>query len=757
MSKNNTKVKDTQNVSNKKLLYSMLAFFILFIFLLGRLIFLQFVQGASLKEDATRQQTMSKVITPKRGAIYDSTGKILAISSDVNTVTINPKLIVSKDGDKVNELETKLKKEKVAKAFSEIFELDYNEVLEKVNSESNTQTIIKKVETDKITELKQWMETEKISSGINIDEDSKRTYPYNNLASNLIGVCGADNYGIAGIEQSWNDVLTGTPGKVTTSKDAYKEEIPDQNQEYIAAEDGSDLVLTIDFNIQSIVEKYLKQAVQENVCTRGGVAVAMRPSTGDILAMATYPDFNLNTPFEPNTEELKSKWDSLESSEKTNELFLMWKNRVVADTYGPGSTFKLITSATALEENITGTDVANDFTCTLVQDVDGQKIHCWADVAHGTLSLREALQKSCNPAFMQLGLRMGSTMLNRYYDAFGFFDKTGIKLPGESVGRFHNKGSITNVDLATMSFGERITVTPIQLVTAISAIANDGVLMKPRIVKQIVNPTTNAVTNIETETVRQVISKSTAEKLKDLMQSVVDDGSGRYAQVTGYSVGGKTGTSEPLSGKEEEGYVASFVAISPTENPEICLLVALFDPTGPDGHQGGQVCGPVISKMLKEILPELGLTSEDARTSVTAPTTTSSNVELVTVPDIRNKTVAEAEKKLEELGFKTSINIEGDKNTTLVTNQTPKPGLALPKNSIIFLYTAENTVSTSVQVPNLKGMTYATAVNALKSVNLNISPEGTGKVISQEIAAGESVEEGTVIKVTLHEEIADTQ
>ena len=757
MNKNNTKVKDTQNVSNKKLLYSMLVFFILFVLLVTRLIFLQFVQGASLKESATRQQTLSKVITPKRGTIYDSTGKTLAISSDVNTVTINPKLIVSKDGDKVNEIETKLKKEKVAKALSDIFELDYNEVLEKVNSESNTQTIVKKVETGKIDELKKWMEDEKISTGINIDEDSKRTYPYNNLASNLIGVCGTDNYGISGIEQSWNDVLTGTPGKITTSKDAHKQEIPDQNQEYIAAEDGSNLVLSIDVNIQNIVEKYLKQAVQENSCTRGGIAVAMKPSTGDILAMATYPDFNLNTPFEPNTEELKAKWDSLESSERTTQLFLMWKNRVVSDTYEPGSTFKLITASTALEENVTGTDVANDFTCTLVQDVDGQKIHCWAHTAHGNLTLRQALQKSCNPAFMQLGLRLGSTTLNRYYDAFGFFDKTGIALPGESVGRFHNKGNITNVDLATMSFGERITVTPIGLVSAISAIANDGVLMKPRIVKQVINPTTNTVTNIETEKVRQVISKSTSEKMRDMMKSVVEDGSGRYAQVAGYSIGGKTGTSEPLSGKEHEGYVASFVAISPTENPEICLLVALFDPTGEDGHQGGQVCGPVIAKMLKEILPTLGLTSEDARTSVNTPTTTSSNVELATVPDIRNKTVAEAEKKLEELGFKTSINISTDKNSTLITNQTPKPGLSLPKNSTIFLYTAENTVSTSVQVPNLKGMTYSTAVNALKAVNLNISPEGTGKVISQEIAAGESVEEGTVIKVTLHEEISDTQ
>ena len=279
---------------------------------------MQFVQGADLKEQAYNQQTTDQIISTSRGTIYDSTGKTLAISTPTDTVTINPKKIVGS-----NDEETKTKKEKVAKAFSEIFELDYNETLEKVNSTSNVQTIARKVDKDKIDKLKEWMETEKISTGINIDEDTKRVYPYNNLASNLIGFCGTDNTGIQGIEDSWNSVLQGTPGKLTTSTDAIQEEIPDSNQTYIPAENGSDIVLTIDYYIQTVLEKYLKQAVEENNAESGTV-VAMAPSTGDILGMACYPDYNLNTPFEPNTEELKATWDTLDSTAQSDALYNMF-------------------------------------------------------------------------------------------------------------------------------------------------------------------------------------------------------------------------------------------------------------------------------------------------------------------------------------------------------------------------------------------------------------------------------------------------
>lgn len=695
-----------------------------------------------LKGKAYNQQTTDQIISTSRGTIYDSTGKTLAISTPTDTVTINPKKIVANTPE-----ETKAKKEKVAKAFSDIFELNYDETLEKVNSTSNVQTIAKKVDKTKIDELKSWMEEEKISTGINIDEDTKRVYPYNNLASNLIGFCGTDNTGIQGIEDSWNKVLQGTPGKLTTSTDAIREEIPDSNQTYIPAENGSDIVLTLDFNIQTILEKYLKQAVEENHADSGTV-VALAPSTGDVLGMACYPDYNLNTPFEPNTDELKSTWDKLDSATQSNELYSMWKNDVISSPYEPGSPYKLITAAVALEENITSEDVAGDFYCDGVYVVADRKISCWTQGHKGTKTLRQALQVSCNPSLMQLGQRIGAPTLYKYYEAFGFFNKTNIDLPQEASSTYWELEDVNDVELATMSFGQRFTITPIQLVSAISAIANDGVLMKPRIVKQIINPETGTTTDIEPVQVRQVISKSTSERMRDLMKSVVDDGSGRLAKVEGYSIGGKTGTSEPQAGREDEGYIASYVAIAPTEKPEICLLMAIHNPNpnGQGSHQGGQVCGPVISQMLTEILPILGINSSNIQTP-TSPV--EENTSYVTVPDIRNKTVTEAEKILKQAGFNTKINISGDKNTTLITDQNPKPGSSIPKKSIIVLYSAENDTRVSVKVPDFKGKSLSQAENMAKANNINITSEGSGTVVSQSIMVDTAVEEGTIVKLIL--------
>lgn len=746
--KNNRLYKSANNefstnlLAVKKFRIVLASLLIIFLLLLIRLIWLQFVQGSALKEKAYNQQTTDQIISTSRGTIYDSTGKTLAISTPTDTVTINPKKIVANTPE-----ETKAKKEKVAKAFSDIFELNYDETLEKVNSTSNVQTIAKKVDKTKIDELKSWMEEEKISTGINIDEDTKRVYPYNNLASNLIGFCGTDNTGIQGIEDSWNKVLQGTPGKLTTSTDAIREEIPDSNQTYIPAENGSDIVLTLDFNIQTILEKYLKQAVEENHADSGTV-VALAPSTGDVLGMACYPDYNLNTPFEPNTDELKSTWDKLDSATQSNELYSMWKNDVISSPYEPGSPYKLITAAVALEENITSEDVAGDFYCDGVYVVADRKISCWTQGHKGTKTLRQALQVSCNPSLMQLGQRIGAPTLYKYYEAFGFFNKTNIDLPQEASSTYWELEDVNDVELATMSFGQRFTITPIQLVSAISAIANDGVLMKPRIVKQIINPETGTTTDIEPVQVRQVISKSTSERMRDLMKSVVDDGSGRLAKVEGYSIGGKTGTSEPQAGREDEGYIASYVAIAPTEKPEICLLMAIHNPNpnGQGSHQGGQVCGPVISQMLTEILPILGINSSNIQTP-TSPV--EENTSYVTVPDIRNKTVTEAEKILKQAGFNTKINISGDKNTTLITDQNPKPGSSIPKKSIIVLYSAENDTRVSVKVPDFKGKSLSQAENMAKANNINITSEGSGTVVSQSIMVDTAVEEGTIVKLIL--------
>lgn len=711
--------------------------FILLLLLLIRLFYLQTIKSSFLKEMVYNQLITTRVISTKRGTIYDSSGNQLAMSSEVDTVTINPsKIKVNNNEEKTKEL-----KEKVAKGLSDIFELDYEETLEKVNSQNSVETIIKKVEEDKVNTLKDWMEENKISAGINIDSDTKRYYPYNNLASNLVGFCGDDNQGLEGIEYYWDSILSGTPGKIVTTTDAAQSIIPDKNEQYIPAENGSNITLTIDLTIQSIAEKYLKQAVIENNCSRGGNIIIMDPSTGDILAMATYPDYNLNSPFEPN-ESLSSTWDTLSNTAKNNSLQKMWRNKSVSDTYEPGSTFKLITASAALEEGIIETDALNDFNCIGYESVSGSTIKCTG--LHGSQTLRQALQNSCNPAFIQLGQRLGADNLYKYMNAFGLFTKTGIATSGEVTGLYFS--SVGPVELATASFGQRFTITPLQLITAVSSIANDGILMQPRIVKQIENPDTNTITTIDPVQVRKVISKETAKKMVNMMESVVTDGGGKFGQVNGYTVGGKTGTSEPSPGSENDGYVSSFVAISPVENTKVVVLLTLYDPNG-SSYYGGKICAPVVSQILSEVLPYLGIPSTDEEDSNDSSSQSTTNI---TLPDIRNKTVAEAKKILENAGLKCSISGSSDK---IVSDQVPKPGTSLASGSIVKLYAEGSDARVSSTVPDLKGMTLSQAKNSLESKNLNIKSSGNGKVISQDPTAGTSVEEGTVITVTLQEDL----
>ena len=709
-------------------------FFILAI--IFRLFWIQFVDASTLKERAYKQITANRVLSPKRGTIYDSTGKALAVSAEVDTISVNPSLLVVKnDQEKTNAL-----KEHIAKALSEIFELDYNEVLVKVTSTNSVETIAKKVETEKVAKLKKWMTDNKVTSGINIDEDTKRSYPYNNLASNLIGFCGNDNNGLAGLEYYWDSTLTGTPGKVTTAIDAAQDAIPDEEEQYIAPENGSNITLSIDVNIQTIVEKYLKQAVDENNCKNGGSMILMDPSTGDILAMATYPDYNLNTPFEPN-ESMLATWDSLSSEEKSNSLYKMYSNKVVNETYEPGSVFKIIVASTALEENIVDTDTPGTFYCPGYEMVSGTKIRCAKSAGHGSQSLRNALENSCNPALIQLGQKIGVSTLYKYFRAFGLFEKTGIQTAGESSSQFHVESNVRSTELATMSFGQRFTITPLQMITAASAIANNGVLVKPRIVTKIENPDTGVVTNVEVENVRQVISSETASKVRSMMQSVVVDGGGQSGAVKGYSIGGKTGTSEPDANHPENGFVASFLAIAPVENTKVVALLSLYGLSSSQNHYGGQIAAPVVSQVLSEVLPYLGIPSDDSSQNATTSST-------ITLPDIRNKTISEAKQLLEDLGLKAMTSASSDE---VITSQNPKAGVSLSKNGIVKLYTSEHSSSVSVTVPDLKGKNLSQATSSLKNKNLNIQATGTGIVVSQDQAVGTSVEEGTVIKVTLQE------
>ena len=564
------------NLSCKKRMLKILFIaFLIFSLLIGRIAFIQFVDGKKLQNLAYEQQIQKRAINAKRGTIYDSTGKyILAVSSTAYTVTVNPTNI------------RKENKEKVSKALSDIFSLDYETVLKKVKKRSSIETIVKKIDETKADELRKWLNENDIQTGVNIDEDNKRYYPYATVASQVIGFCGSDNQGLDGVEAKYNEVISGSKGYISQATDATGETLGTEGEKYTSAVNGNDLILSIDMTIQSIAEKYLEEACIDNICTDGGNIVIMNPKTGDILAMATYPNYDINNPYSINNDELVNSWDSLEQAEKTKNLQGMWRNKAISDTYEPGSVFKLITASASIEEGITDTDNAGEFSCTGSITVAGARIKCWRYYRpHGSESLRQALMNSCNPVFIGLGQKLGVTTYFNYLRKFGLLEKTGVKLPGEANSIFIAENKCGPVELATISFGQRFEITPIQLVTAVSSIANGGNLITPRIVKATVDSTTGEVTEFPVETRGTVISKETSEKVLSMMESVVAEGTGKNAKVAGYRIGGKTGTSE--DGVNTGKYVTSFCGVAPIEDPELVVLVTLYNPTGEGGHQGG--------------------------------------------------------------------------------------------------------------------------------------------------------------------------
>lgn len=734
---------------NRRLIITGIVATLGFVVVTGSLVFINAVKGEEYSKKAYSQQMKNQIISPKRGAILDTNGSVLAQSISVDTVSINPSSVKYTNNKTVEP-------EKLAQIFSEIFDITYEDALAKAKSKKTVEIIAKKVEKEKVTKLQDWIKENNISTGINIDEDTKRSYPNNNLASNLIGFCGDDNTGLAGLEEKWNDTLTGTSGKIVTAKANGGEAISDENEQYVAAENGSNIYLTIDINIQKIAEKYLAQAVTENQCEKGGTVIIMNPQSGDILAMASNPDYNLNQPRDSVATGLQSTWDTLSSEDKSNALYKLWRNKAVSDLYEPGSTFKLITSSIGLEEGKVSTDTNGDFNCNIVYyPAPDQPISCWRTyAAHGAQSLREALQNSCNPAFMQLGARIGARTSYKYYEAFELFStRIGNTIASVSKPQFTELNKVGAVELATMSFGQRFSISPLQLITAVSAICNDGVLVEPRIVKKVENTDTNSAENLETKEIRQVISKDTADKVKDMMLSVVEKGTGKWAKVDGYTIGGKSGTSEPIeSKKEEEGYTASFIAISPIENTQVVCLVVLYKPEGAAGHQGGQTAGPVASQIMSEVLPYLGIPTNDTKVETTTTNTS------IAVQDVTNKTIAEAKKVLKESGFNVSVSSSGDENNTLVSEQIPKSGIYLEEGSTIYLYTSESSSKKTTKVPNIKGKTVAEATKILKDKNLNIKVDGDkGIIVSQDPTFDVEVEEGTVINVVIKEQLKDGQ
>ncbi len=655
--------------SKKKMRNTLFITFLVIVCLIGRIGYIQFIQGGKLSSMAYQQQTLDRSINPKRGTIFDSTGKnVLAVSSTVETVTVNPGNIAKEN------------KEKVAQILSEIFELDYEKILKKVTKRSSIETIAKKVEKEKTDQLRIWMEKNNITTGINIDEDTKRYYPYSTIASQIIGFCGSDNQGLDGIEAKYDTELKGTQGAIQRHTDAKGGEIGEEGEKYVSAVDGNDLVLTIDLSIQSIAEKYLEEVCIDNVCTDGGNIVIMNPQNGDILAMATYPNYNLNQPYEAYTEELRETWDGMEQAEKTKNLQAVWRNKAIADTYEPGSVFKVITASAAIEEGlVTDIDQEGQFCCTGSIEVAGVRIKCWRHYRpHGSESLRLGLMNSCNPVFIGLGQKLGVQKYYSYLNKFRLLNKTGIDLPGEANSIFLAENKAGPVELATISFGQRFEITPIQLVTAVSSIANGGTSVQPRVVKQIIHSSTGEIQDVPVKSNGEVISKETSEKVLSMMESVVSEGTGKNAKVAGYRIGGKTGTSE--DGVNTNKYVTSFCGVAPIDHPQVVVLVTLYNPTGEGGHQGGGVAAPVGGQIFSEILPYLEVNQGNAEEVEV--------IEEIETPDLLGKTIEEALKITKENQLELVIENETEEleqQNTIIKEQVPKAGIMIKKGSKIYV------------------------------------------------------------------------
>ena len=657
-----------KNISRKRrMIYLLMIAVILFTLLIIRIFWLQFISGDELQTLAYEQQTLDRKVNPRRGTIYDSNMTELAVSSTVYTVTVNPTNIEEKN------------KEIIAKKICEIFDLDYEKILKRIKKRSSIETIVRKEEKENVDKLNEWLVQNNLSKGINIDEDTKRYYPYNNFASHIIGFCGSDNQGLGGVEAKYDSVLQGTKGRITKVKDASGKEVEGTVEEYQEAIDGKDIVMTIDMGVQSIAEKYLELACIDNKCTDGGNVVIMEPKTGNILAMATYPTYNLNDPYTVTDNEIAQKWQELSNKEKNEALQAMWRNKAIADTYEPGSTFKLVTTSASLEEGITTTDKAGEFCCTGSITIAGVRIKCWRHYRpHGSQSLRQALMNSCNPIFIGLGQKLGVETYYTYLERFGFLSKTGIDLPGEAKGIFLDKSKVGPVELATISFGQRFEVTPIQMITMVSTIANGGNRMKPRLVKEIIDTQTGEKNEINPECVGRAISKETAESVLSMMESVVAEGTGKNAKVAGFRVGGKTGTSE--DGVNTNKYVTSFVGVAPISEPKVSILVTLYNPTGEGGHQGGAVAAPVAGQILGEVLPYLELKEDNEETKI--------NNESIKVPDIKYKTLKEAEKILKENNLKIQYDGEitnKEKESVIIKEQTPSAGINIISGSTIIV------------------------------------------------------------------------
>lgn len=701
----------------------------------ARVFYLTIVRGEELSEKAETQQLKDTEITAMRGTIYDSNGNVLAQSASVWNVFIDPLNIKDKQRDLIVD------------EFANLFGYDADEKKEfydKTTHQNHYELVEKKVENNIKEKLSKFVSKNELGGCIGTEQTTKRYYPYGTLASSVIGFTGADDQGLSGIEAYYDEQLTGTNGRIITAKDAKSNNIANDYETSIAATDGDSIVLTINQTIQYYLEKGLRETMNEYQA-KGAYGVVMNCNTGAVLAMSSLPDYDCNEPYKltysKDKKAIKKLSDKTAKQEAESAAVQnQWRNFTVSDTYVPGSVFKTFVASAALEENVVNLNTT--YNCTGSIQVDKYKMKCHYHPGHGTQTLTQGLENSCNPFFITIGQKLGVHNYFKYFDAFGFTQKTNIDLPGEASPQYYKEDQYGIVELSSASFGQTNSLTPIQVCTGLCAIANGGKLLQPYLVSSIVDANGKTVKKTQTKEIRQVISADTSEKVRKMMKSVVDNGTGKNGYVAGYSVGGKTGTSTKLGeSKNGEGdkYIVSFGAIAPSDDPEIAMLIIVDEPNQDLG--GGALCAPIAAQVTQEAMNVLGIEPKynDSEMKDLSKQT----------PNVVGKSLDEAKKALEENNL--NFVVVGDDST--VTRQCPSGADTIPNGGTVYLYTDDSEKQT-VNVPNFNGLTVNEAKDLASSSNLNIQIAGNSMSSGTVVAYRQSeetqakVEKGTVVTVT---------
>ena len=738
----------------------------------GSLFYWQIVRGEDMSSAALNQSLHSTTLPAMRGTIYDATGtKVLAQSASVWTVVLEPAYLYD-DEDL---------RRTVSNGLAPILGLDAEDIYEKTGDGSSYYTVLKRqVETETRDQINKFLADNKIESGIRLIDDYKRYYPYGTVASNILGFTGTDGQGLGGVETYYDEELSGTEGRLISARNAWNTDMPFEYEQYVEAEDGHSLVLTIDETVQSILEKYLAEGLQTYMVQNGAVAVLMDVDTGAILGMATNPYYDPNDPFTVLDGTLLDKVradmeedieDELALAEASGDedaieeltidedavynqaLNLQWRNKAVSDTYYPGSVYKMCVGAMALEEGVVTLD--STFTCTGNMPVEGVEggINCWKREGHGLETFAAGIYNSCNPWMIHIGQLLGADTFCKYREAFGMTESTGIDLPGEAATMYHAYEDMVPADLAVESFGQNFAITAVHMITAASAIANGGYLVQPHVVDRILDSDGNIVSTADTSYRRQVISEETSRAIIDILQYNAESGSATGGYVAGYRIAGKTGTTEKIadwnaSNSDVKTYIASYCGFAPAEDPKYALLVFFDEPNWEEngvGNGGNAVAGPIFAKIMEEVLPYLGVEAQYNEEEAELLDTTA--------PSVTGMTLDQAYAVLEEAGLSYTVLGDESDGSIAVTQQVPASGTAVPKDGQVVLYTSGyDEASTLVTVPDFTGLDLVNANYVASLSGLQVSVSGsTGEgatVTSQALEEGEQVPMGTVISLT---------